>query len=129
MALTGTFDVSMQGLFNLVEALQLIVYLPLFDVSFPANSQRVFDRLSKIAAFDFFEIGDHVNRFLDLQPTEPVNEKYESIGFESLYFINNLGTFTFTVLSLQAVLILWVLLWLLSYIKMPCVNRLKEKIK
>lgn len=130
MALTGAGDVSMQGLFNMVEALQLIVYLPLFDVSFPANSQRVFDSLSNIAAYDIYEIGDHVNQFLDLDPTEPINEKYESIGFESLYFINNLGTFTVTVLLFQAVLTLWVLLWLLnSFIQVPCVNRMKEKIK
>ena len=47
-----------------------------------------------------FEIGEYVNNALELLPTDPVNEKFETIGLESLYFINNLGSF-FLVVALD----------------------------
>ena len=64
----------------------------------PANAGMLFDSLSDIAAFDFFETRDFVNGFLALLPTNPVNEKFESVGIEDLYFINNLGTLAIVIL-------------------------------
>ena len=65
----------------------------------PANASVFFLNLMTIAAFDFYEIGEDVNRWLDLDPTDPVSQNFNQLGFESLYFINNMGT-----------LILWPLL-------------------
>lgn len=44
--------------------------------------------------FDVFEIGDYVNELLGLEPSDPVNEKFETMGLEDLYFINNVGSFS-----------------------------------
>ena len=70
----------------------------------PANTGEFFQRLTSIAAFDFFEIGDTLNNWLSLDPTDPVNAKFETIGMDSLYFLNNMGTFTI-VLSLKIMLV------------------------
>ena len=76
-----------------------------------------FNRLAQIAAFDVIEIGEYVNSILDLQPTGPVNEKFETLGLESRYFINNLGTF-FVILMLYVLLVfIWVILYLLRKCK------------
>ena len=61
--------------------------------------------MAAIAAFDFFEIGDYLNDWLELLPTDPLSEKFETIGLESMYFLNNLGTFA-VVLLLKALLVL-----------------------
>ena len=48
--------------------------------------------MMKIAAFDFFDTNDAVNAALNLEPISPVSENFNRLGFESQYFINNLGT-------------------------------------
>jgi len=68
------------------------VLLALFDISLPANAEIFFRQLMSITAFEVFEIGDVVNAILSLEKTDPVNENYNALGFESVYFINNMGT-------------------------------------
>ena len=74
----------------------------------PANAGMFFNQLTAIAAFDIIETNEFLNDLLDLLPKEPVNEKFETIGLETVYFMNNLGTFVI-VLALKALL---VLLWI-----------------
>jgi len=76
----------------MVNTLQLIILLPLFDIKLPANAGVFFRQLMKIVAFDYLEIGDWINEALDLEPTEAVNSNYDAVGLESLYFINNMGS-------------------------------------
>ena len=64
-----------------------------------------------IAAFDLFDIKDYLDLILDLEPTDPVNAKLETLGFESLYFLHNLGTFTVVILGYTLLVILWFLLY------------------
>ncbi len=33
-----------------------------------------------------------INRVLNLNETEPVNANFEAIGFQSIYFLNNMGS-------------------------------------
>ena len=64
-----------------------------------------------IAAFDLFDIKDYIDIVLDLKPTDPVSAKLETLGFESLYFLHNLGTFTCVIIGYTLVVILWFLLY------------------
>jgi len=59
----------------------------------PANAAVFFHELMSIFAFEFVEIGPFVNRILDLKPSDPVNGNFAALGFESLYVLDNLGTF------------------------------------
>ena len=74
---------SLGAVFGMINALQIIIILPLFDASMPANAGMVFKYLTKIAAFDVFEIGDYVDEYLELEQTEPVDNNFETLGFES----------------------------------------------
>jgi len=55
-----------------------------------------------------------------LDPTEPLNSNFEAVGFESVYFLHNLGTF------LVAYLLYPVLMLLQKILK--CCGSLSEKV-
>ena len=74
---------GLQSVFSMINALQIIIMLPLFEASVPPNAGQVFGYLAEIAAFDVIEISEYVDEYLELIPTEPVNSKLEVIGFES----------------------------------------------
>ena len=66
--------------------------------------------LRRIVWFEVFEIDEFVSDFMDLEHVDPVSAKFETIGIDSKYFINNMGSF-FLILVLDLVLILiWNLL-------------------
>lgn len=102
--------------------------MPILDVSLPANLSRVFDTLTKIAAFDIYEIGELVEQSLKLESLEPINEKFESIGLESKYFINNLGTFFLVLVFYAACVTSFILLWLLSFFNKRYIGKLKARL-
>ena len=69
-----------------------------------------FGYLQSIAAFDVFEIGEYVDEYLELVPEDPVNEKFETIGMESKYYINNMGSFFLTLIFEVMMIILYLIL-------------------
>ena len=81
--------------------------MPLFQIILPANAAGFFNILMEIAAFDFLGSVDMVSWILpDLEETEPINNNFEGLGFETLYFMNNMGTgFFFFVAYFLALLI------------------------
>ena len=58
----------------------------------PANAQMFFSQINKIASFDIIDIDPFINKVLNLNETEPVNANFEAIGFQSIYFLNNMGS-------------------------------------
>ena len=57
-----------------------------------------------------------MNQFLDLLPTDPVNYKLETIGLESEYFVNNLGTFFFILLIYLLLALIWLIICIFALI-------------
>ena len=101
---------SLNSVLKMINAMQIIIIFPLTEAIVPANAGEVLKRCAKVASFDFIEIGEYVNEFLGLPPTDPVNEKYETLGIESLYFINNVGTFITVMLVYCLLIVLWLLI-------------------
>lgn len=100
----------------MIQALQIVILLPLMNSSMPANTGMFFNQLAAIAAFDFFEIGDYLNDWFGLDSKDPVNEKFETIGMESIYFMNNLGTFVVILLTKVLIVFAWALMYPLELI-------------
>ena len=88
----------------------------------PANTGMFFSVLQMIAAFDVFEIGEYVDEYLELTPEDPINEKFETIGMESKYYINNMGSF-FLTLVFEVLLIIVYLLLVPCASKSKCIKR------
>ena len=83
----------------MVNAQQIIVYLPLFNISCPANIGLLFNVIMKIAAFDIVTEIDEINEDIwHLDETEPLTPNFEAVGFETLWFIYNLGSITLVAL-------------------------------
>ena len=84
---------SLNEIWSAINAQQLIILLPLCDVSLPANTLDFFHKIFEIAAFEIYPyLGDDINWLLNLEPTEPMAKGFEEIGFESVYIFNNMGT-------------------------------------
>ena len=82
----------------MINTQQLIALLPLFKVNIPANALLLFNKIMEIAAFDIIEINDTLNQLLNLEPTGPYSKNFDSVGFESIYLLNNLGALNFAYL-------------------------------
>ena len=66
--------------------------MPLFKISMPANAGLFFRQIMSIAAFDFYDFGDVIHKYFNIAQTDSININFETIGFESSYFLINLGT-------------------------------------
>ena len=50
------------------------------------------EQLMRLAALDILPMDEPINYLLDIEPTDPLNEKFEGVGLESEYFLNNMGS-------------------------------------
>ena len=66
--------------------------MTLFQVLMPSNAGIFFRHVMEIAAFDFFDFDDIIHENFNIEPTEPADIRFGTLGFESLYFLVNLGT-------------------------------------
>ena len=69
-------SVSLNQLWALINTQQLIVLMPLFNISIPANAGMFFNQIMEIAAFDIIETGDYLDSALDLERKEPNNPNF-----------------------------------------------------
>lgn len=83
---------SLNLLWSMINTQQLIVMMPMFQIQMTSNVSIFFRNIMAIAAFDFFDIDEYVHDSFDIKPTEAVDVKFQLIGFESHYFIVNVGT-------------------------------------
>ena len=83
---------SLNQLWALINTQQLIVLMPLFKTNIPANAGMFFNQIMEIAAFDIIEIGEYCDEILELEPIEPENPNFLTLGIESVFLLNNLGT-------------------------------------
>ena len=61
--------VGLKSLLDMINAIQIIILMPLIDSQIPANCHMFFVTLTDIAAFDFFEISGFANHILELPTT------------------------------------------------------------
>ena len=86
----------------------------------------------KIATFDFLsefeEMGyDVLGYFLELPDDSSVGENFIEVGYESIYFVQNLGTLFFVILGYIAILIFIGLLFILKFAKH--LDKLRKKLR
>ena len=103
----------LRRLLELVGMLQLVALLPLCHTNTPANAGMVWRVLWKIVSFDLLEVSDEVHDYLEIDIMDnPVNERFETLGIESKYFINNMGFIFFILLLVMLLVILWaIFMW------------------
>ena len=93
---------SMQSLWSLVRAMQMIFLCTIVSVPYPAESYlffqgRIFFKLDLLQGQTLAE------KFLNFSPSSPVNQKFADFGYESLSFLPNSGS----VIIFQVLIILY----------------------
>ena len=71
----------------------------------------VFAEIAKVAAFDYYDISEFTNVWLELPPSDPVNNSMEMVGFQSKQYINNVGTFTIFIMAYTIAVAFYILLF------------------
>ena len=82
----------------------------MLQAQIPANTSGFFGELTAIAAFDVYDFTDFFHEYLELDLVEAPSPKFEAVGMESVYFYNNLGTFTFVIAGQLMLVALWAIL-------------------
>ena len=114
---------------GMIEALQILVFLPLLSTTMPANVGSFMGFLMTIAAFDFFDTAEGVEYVFSLEPSEAPSDEnlnFDVLGMGSLYFISNLGTAIFIFLY-QVLLTLTY--FILNPFRHSCGKWMNQKVK
>lgn len=94
---------SLSQLWSLVNTQQIIVFLPLFRVTLPANAKVFFGFVMQLAAFNLLPtdlIYDNLFSGMQEAETGAINENFEANGFGSHFFLYNMGTLMVVILSM-----------------------------
>jgi hypothetical protein len=106
------FSTSLYLLWGLINTLQLILYLPLIGVSFPANVKFLYSILIPVAFMDLIPKEYTIDLLFDISEDEdsPFNDILEELGYETHSSILNLGSiFTYFLTFLAGALMMLVL--------------------
>lgn len=127
LAFTG----SMNSLWSALNAVQIIVYLPMFErLKFPNNASKLNKNLIKIAGFDLVNTGEWVDPyFIDLgDDGSPFTYAMEECGYETQWLLGNSSFIVWTLVINAAVFLFYLLLSLLCYKTGRCAS-LRSKLK
>ena len=71
--LSVLFALALNLLWSMIESMQVLTFVPLFDIRMPAIPTLVFGILTEIAAFDYVEVGDYFEMAFDVSDAEPID--------------------------------------------------------
>ena len=82
----------MAKMWLMVNGLQLIVYLPLIQLQFPAATATFINNLINIATFDLIPTDLIYPSIYDFEESEPYNIYFDTVGISSVFLAENMGT-------------------------------------
>ncbi|TNV87143.1 hypothetical protein FGO68_gene11849 [Halteria grandinella] len=92
------FSTSLQTLWGMINALQIVILLPLANLYFPPSTQLIFDMLTHIFNFEFYDLTPYLCMMLRLDPNNleeqiagPLQPQFSNFGYDSLNAILNLN--------------------------------------
>jgi hypothetical protein len=100
--------VSLNLLWTLVNALQVIVHLPLVNISFPINAYITSKMLANVASFDIVPTEFIYSQFLQFDQQDS-NEgvRYDLVGMETGNFLMNSGTLLWLLVGWIFLVFMW----------------------
>ena len=86
--------VSLQYVWELISAQQLVILFPLMKVSIPSNAYIFFQQLMMVAAVEVIPTDLIYSKVSNVEG-QPLSASFEEVGFEHHLIMNNFGTFGF----------------------------------
>ena len=83
---------ALSFLWSLIDAQQILSILPLIDIRLTALVNEVFAIFAEVVSFDVVEMGYYFEEMFDTADSEPLSGNFDAMGFETTYFIHNMGT-------------------------------------
>ena len=106
----------LQYLWGLINTLQMIVIIVLFNVQFPLNTAQILIDIMALSNLDLFEVDGYITAMFNFGvQTKAFNEKFDAAGFETSTFTIELGMIFFIVLFSFAFLVFKQILKLATY--------------
>jgi hypothetical protein len=91
-ALSSVVKAPLQFLWGMINSLQLIVHLPVFSFILPANAQLLLVKLIDVSSFNLLPM-DKINKLVfNFTETDALNHRFDEIGYNSMNFLENLGS-------------------------------------
>ena len=104
----------MQYLWGMINALQLIVHLPLMSFNFPANAKFIFTLFIELTQFDIIPNDFLGTSIFSFDEPEPYSPRFESMGYESKNVIENLGSLFVYIVVFSSLIFIVVFMKLIS---------------
>ena len=84
----------MQSILGAIKNLQVIVHMALLHVVVPANSAIMYGEIKTSVAFDLVDVGDYTTDIMKLneEENEITEPRYTDLGYDSNYFVLNMGS-------------------------------------
>ena len=95
--------------------------MPLNNIPLPANCYFIFDILIQIVSFDFFPLHEYFD--FSFTHTEPWSNSFAWLDYDSLNFIENMGSASLVLAALLLNLLIALVVWCIENKcgkKMPC---------
>ena len=108
MAAVGVLSISLslfmyfalQFLWNMINALQLAVWLPIFQMQFPGLAALVYNMILQVVTFDLYNTRKYSIDFFDLDlKLTMLNSEFMRIGIDQKIFLAGCGLFALVLLS------------------------------
>ena len=93
-----------QLLLESVIMIQILAHLPLAGILLPANAWQAFDLIIGIVSFDYFQPMEYLDIYLTEMPSW--SESFEWLGYESINFLEGIGSIILIALALMLRLVL-----------------------
>jgi len=98
---------SLQLLLESVKKIEIMMHMSLMSLAMPGNASIFFSYLFKIFGFDLIPTDGLYDSIFGFEESRPVSLNFELIGYESVYFIRNMGSaFLIIILALIVLLLL-----------------------
>ena len=79
-AINIILSTSLSLLWTIINVMQLLICLPLFDVNYPANT-LIFNKIfMSIASFDIIPVGGMLSKIFKFGPQMPFSQSFDNIG-------------------------------------------------
>ncbi len=92
LAINIAMSASLQMLWGMINVMQLIVKMPLMNVTFPANAVTFYTFISDIASFDLLPM-DKINaKIFNFTAEQQKDTNFKEMGYQSDNIFENLGS-------------------------------------
>ena len=106
---------SMSQLWGLIESLQIVSYIQLFDAKTPGNVQSFLRFFETMTAFEILPAEEMTESLLYVVESEPPSVNFQQAGFDSSFLVNNLGSMFYIMVAYVGLYaIFFLVVWPLS---------------